>query len=157
MNTDYSFKIYNATTELPTSWNDLAVSTIFLSKDYLEVLEKSSPENMICKYIGIFENDILIGIAISQFLNLNMLKSYGGRDKCIKTVARNIIFRNFASHVLIIGSNMLTGQNAHALCKTIDKKKALQTLYSATNELKKIFYSHKYNPLLKFKRIYRML
>ena len=141
LNTDYSFKIYNATTELPTSWNDLAVSTIFLSKDYLEVLEKSSPENMICKFIGIFENDILIGIAISQFLNLNMLESYGDRDKCIKTVARNIIFRNFASHVLIIGNNMLTGQNAHALCKTIDKKKALQTLYSATNELKKIFKS----------------
>ena len=96
LNTDYSFKIYNATTELPTSWNDLAVSTIFLSKDYLEVLEKSSPENMICKFIGIFENDILIGIAISQFLNLNMLESYGDRDKCIKTVARNIIFRNIS-------------------------------------------------------------
>lgn len=139
MNPAYSFKIYETTAQLPLIWDDLAFSTVFLSKKYLEVLEKSSPDNMLCHFIGIFENENLVGIALSQFLDLNKLESFGERDKCIKTAVRNIVFRNFASHVLVIGNNMLTGQNSFSLSDTTDKKKALQTLYSATTELKKIF------------------
>jgi predicted N-acyltransferase len=137
----YSFKIYNSTAQLPTNWNDLAVSTIFLSKKYLEVLEKSSPKNMVCHFIGIFKNDILVGIALSQFLDLNKLESFGKRDKCIKTAIRNFVFRNFGSHVLLIGNNMLTGQNSFAFSDSIDKKKALQALKFATAALKKMFKS----------------
>ena len=141
MNSFYSFTIYNSTAELPPYWDNLAVSTVFLSKSYLEVLEQSSPENMLCNYIGIFDNEILVGIAVSQFLNLNKLESFGDRDKCVKTAIRNIVFRNFASHVLIIGNNMLTGQNAYAFANSIDKNKVTQALYDATNQLKKIFKS----------------
>lgn len=141
MNTSYSFKIYNSTAHLPKNWNDLAVSTIFLSKNYLEVLEKSSPENMICHFIGIFKNDSLVGIAVSQFLDLNKLESFGERDKCLKTAVRNFAFRNFCSNVLLIGNNMLTGQNSFAFSNTIDKKKGLQTLKLATAALKKMFES----------------
>ncbi|OAB27923.1 Peptidogalycan biosysnthesis/recognition [Flavobacterium fryxellicola] len=141
MNTDYSFKIFSSTAHLPLNWDDVAISTIFLSKKYLEVLEKSSPENMICHFIGIFKNDTLVGISLSQFLNLNKLESFGERDKCIKTAVRNIVFRNFGSQVLVLGNNMLTGQNCYALSDSIDKKKAMQALYFATTELKKIFKS----------------
>jgi hypothetical protein len=141
LNTPYSFKIYNATAQLPSNWDDLAVSTIFLSKKYLGILEKSSPENMVCHFIGLFENETLVGIALSQFLDLNQLESFGDRDKCIKTTVRNLVFRNFGSHVLVIGNNMLTGQNSFALSESIDKKKALQTLKSATSALEKIFQS----------------
>ena len=141
MNTAYSFIIYNSTTQLPENWDDLAISTIFLSKKYLQVLEKSSPENMMCHFLGIFENETLVGIALSQFLDLNKLESFGERDKCIKTAVRNIVFRNFGSNVLVIGNNMLTGQNSYAFLDNVDKKKAFQTLYSATTELKKIFKS----------------
>ncbi|MDO8316991.1 MAG: peptidogalycan biosysnthesis protein [Flavobacterium sp.] len=141
MNTAYSFKIYNSTAQLPENWDDLAISTVFLSKKYLQVLEESSPDNMICHFIGIFENENLVGIALSQFLDLNALESFGERDKCIKTAVRNIIFRNFASHVLVIGNNMLTGQNSFALSNAIDNKEAMQTLHAATTEIKKIFKS----------------
>jgi predicted N-acyltransferase len=141
LNTAYSFKIYSSTAQLPEKWDDLAVSTIFLSKKYLQVLEKSSPENMICNFIGIFDNEILVGIALSQFLDLIALESFGERDKCIKTAVRNIIFRNFASHVLVIGNNMLTGQNSFALSNAVDNKGAMQALHAATSELKKIFKS----------------
>ena len=141
LNTAYSFKIYNSTTELPSNWSDLATSTIFLSLNYLQVLEQSSPSNMICHFIGLFENENLIGIAVSQFLDLNKLESFGERDKCIKTTVRNIVFRNFASQVLVIGNNMLTGQNSYSLLKGTNEKKAVQTLHAATVELKKIFKS----------------
>jgi predicted N-acyltransferase len=142
LTTPYSFKIYSETAQLPSNWDDLAVSTIFLSKKYLEILEKSSPENMVCHFIGLFENETLVGIALSQFLDLNLLESFGDRDKCIKTTVRNLVFRNFGSHVLVIGNNMLTGQNSFALSESIDKKKALQTLRSATTALKKMFQSN---------------
>jgi predicted N-acyltransferase len=141
LNTSLSYKIYNLTAQLPENWDDLAVSTIFLSKKYLKVLEIASPENMSCHFIGIFKNDTLVGIAISQFLDLNKLESFGERDKCIKTAVRNFVFRNFSSHVLLIGNNMLTGQNAFAFAETIDPKEALQTLKLAAAALKKTFES----------------
>lgn len=141
MNTSYSFKIYNSTTQLPENWDDLAISSIFLSKKYLKVLEKSSPENMTCHFIGIFENHTLKGIALSQFLDLNKLESFGERDKCIKTAVRNFIFKNVSSHVLLIGNNMLTGQNAFAFSEDINTKEALKTLKSAATALKEIFKS----------------
>ncbi|RTZ05466.1 GNAT family N-acetyltransferase [Flavobacterium sp. GSP27] len=141
MNSAYSFKIYTTTAQLHSNWDDMAISTVFLSKKYLDVLERSSPENMICHYIGLFENDTLVGIALSQFLDLNKLESFGERDKCIKTAVRNFVFRNFGSHVLVIGNNMLTGQNSFALLDTIDKKRALQVLNTAVTELKQRFKS----------------
>ena len=137
LNPSYSYKIYSAINELPTNWDDLATSTIFLSQKYLEVLEKSSPENMICHFIGIFKNDLLAGIAVSQFLDLNKLESFGERDKCIKTALRNFAFKNFCSNVLLIGNNMLTGQNSFAFSDEIDKKEAIKTLKKASLSLKK--------------------
>jgi hypothetical protein len=141
LNTSLSYKIYSATAQLPENWDRLAVSTIFLSKKYLQVLEIASPENMICHFIGIFKNDSLVGIAVSQFLDFNKLESFGERDKCIKTAVRNFVFRNFSSHVLLIGNNMLTGQNAFSFAENINPKEALQTLKLATAALKKTFES----------------
>ena len=133
------FKIYPTTELLPENWNTLAVDNIFLSTEYLEVLEKSAPKNMICHFIGIFKDDVLEGIALSQFLNLNKLQSFGKRDKCLKTSVRNFIFKNFSSHVLFIGNNMLTGQNAFYFSDKIDKNLALKSLKKASEVLKDIF------------------
>ena len=141
MNPSYSYKIYSSIDELPANWDDLAISTIFLSKKYLEVLQKSSPENMICHFIGIFTNDLLVGIAVSQFLDLNKLESFGERDKCIKTALRNFAFKNFCSNVLLIGNNMLTGQNAFAFSDEIDKNEAIRTLKKASLSLNELFRS----------------
>ena len=139
MNSFYSFVIYNNTNQLPLKWDDIAISTVFLSKKYLQVLERSSPENMICHFIGIFENENLVGVSIAQYLNLNKLESFGGRDKCVKSKIRNFAFKNFASKVLVLGNNMLTGQNSYALEEGIDHKKAIQALHSAANKLKTNF------------------
>ena len=64
----------------------------FLQIAYLKVLEESAPSNMQCFYIGIYQNELLIGVALSQYLNLNKLESFGDRDKCIKTAIRNFVF-----------------------------------------------------------------
>ena len=93
---------------------------------------------MVCHYIGLFRQDELCGIALSQFLDLNKVESFGERDSCLKTSARNFIFRNFSAHVLFIGNNMLTGQNAFVFDKHLETKKGTHLLYQASEEIKKI-------------------
>lgn len=141
LKTPLSIKIYSSVTQLPIHWNDLAIDNIFLSKEYLTILEKSGPTNMTSHFIGLFREDELVGIALSQFLDLNMLESFGKRDKCVKTAVRNTVFKNFCSHILIIGNNMLTGQNAFVFSKKIDTIEALQALKNASEKLTAIFKS----------------
>lgn len=138
MNSNYSFKIYFSAKELPENWNNYAEQNIFLSQNYLKALEISAPKNMICHFIGLFQEEELVGIVVTQFLDLNKLDSFGERDKCIKTAVRNIAFKNFCSHVLVIGNNMLTGQNAYSFSNKIDTIEALKTIKKATTQLKKI-------------------
>ena len=139
MKTTTQFKVYDSVANLPKNWNDLAVKNIFLTREYLEILEKSAPTNMICHFIGLFQNEELVGIAISQFLDANKLESFGERDKCIKSSVRNFAFKNLCSHVLFMGNNMLTGQNAICLSDKIDKKTAFETLQKAAESIKIIF------------------
>lgn len=135
----YSFTIYETVAQLPAQWDHLATGNIFLTVAYLEVLEKSAPKNMVCHYIGLFDHHELVGIALSQFLDLNQLESFGDRDRCLKTSVRNFIFKNFSSHVLFIGNNMLTGQNAYCFSATIDQKAAVSTLKKASGALRTKF------------------
>jgi predicted N-acyltransferase len=139
LKTTLSHTIYSSVAQLPENWNELAMENIFLSREYLEVLEKSAPLNMTCHFIGIFNNSELVGIAISQFLNLNQLDSFGERDKCIKSSVRNIVFKNFCSHVLLLGNNMLTGQNAYSFSNKIDNNELQLELLKAMETLKKKF------------------
>ncbi|WP_293873856.1 peptidogalycan biosysnthesis protein [Flavobacterium sp.] len=113
----FTYKIYASLSELPTSWDEVAVENAFLQTPYLKVLEDSSPINMRCYYIGIYENDILIGVALTQYLDINKLESFGERDQCIKTYIRNFIFKNFSGHVLFLGNNLVSGHNSYAYKK----------------------------------------
>lgn len=130
-----NYQIYNDINQLPNDWDDIAVDNVFLKKKYLEVLQNASTDNMQCNYIGIFKEQELVGIAITQYLNLNKVSSFGERDNCIKTIIRNFIFRNFSSHVLFIGNNMLTGQNAFAFNNRISIIDITISLEKATKEL----------------------
>ncbi|WP_348822779.1 GNAT family N-acetyltransferase [Flavobacterium aestuarii] len=141
MKTAISYQIYETNAQLPENWDELACKNIFLSKEYFEVLDKSAPKNMTCHYIGLFKNGKLAGIAISQFLDLNNLESFGNRDRCMKTTARKFILKNFASHVLLIGNNMLTGQNSFVFSDNISKAEGIKALKKASIDLKHKFKS----------------
>jgi len=139
--TTLSYQIYESKSQLPENWDELSCKNIFLSKEYFEILDKSAPNNMICHYIGIFKGQNLVGIAISQFLDLNKLESFGERDRCMKASARKFILKRFASHVLVIGNNMLTGQNSFVFSDNISKAEGIKTLKKAANDLKLKFKS----------------
>ena len=130
-----TYKIYSSISQLPNSWDEVAIENAFLQTPYLKVLEESAPTNMQCFYIGIFEKSELIGVALAQYLNLNKLESFGERDKCLKTYVRNFVFRNFGSHALFLGNNMITGQNGYVFNKEIDKKTIGKILSECANEI----------------------
>ena len=130
-----TYKIYSSIAQLPDTWDEVAHENAFLKTHYLKVLEESAPTNMQCFYIGIFKESELIGVALAQYLNLNKLESFGERDKCFKTYIRNFVFRNFGSHALFLGNNMITGQNGYVFNKKIDLKKVSELLSECANEI----------------------
>jgi hypothetical protein len=130
-------KVFTSVSALPDAWNSIAAGNIFLSTDYLKVLEVSAPKNMTCYFIGIFEADNLVGVAISQFLDLSDVGSFGERDSCIKRKVRDFAFRRFTAHILIVGNNMLTGQNTFRFADHVDHQAALIAIDGAVVQIKK--------------------
>lgn len=150
-----TFKIYNSVKDLPVLWDIVAQSNVFLQTPYLSVLERSAPVNMECFYIGIFENSELIGVSLAQYLDLNKLESFGERDKSLKIVIRNFIFKNFASHTLFLGNNMITGQNGYAFTKEIDFECISEILIQSADEITLYFKKKRINiHLVSFKDFY---
>ena len=137
MSASFSFKIYSSTSEFPTNWNDFSANNIFFSKEYLHILEVSSPNNILSNFIGLFQNEKLVGVALTQFNNLSLVNSYGERDNCIKTKIRTVVFKNFSSNVLVVGNNTLTGQNTFYFSKEVTAKELIKLLYKAVEELQK--------------------
>jgi hypothetical protein len=130
-----TINIFETINDLPENWNAVASANHFLQLPYLKVLELSAPTNMQCFYIGFYENAELIGVSLAQYLDLNKLESFGERDNCVKTHIRNFIFRNFASHTLFIGNNMITGQNSFTFNKEISFKEVSNVLMQSSQEL----------------------
>ena len=92
---------------------------------------------MTCFFIGVFDGDTLAGVAVSQFLELSDVGSFGVRDNCFKTKIRNFVFRRYASHVLILGNNMLTGPNTFRFSKSISQKSGFIALDGAVKQISK--------------------
>jgi len=130
-----NFKIYTKADALPLGWDAVAEANIFLTRRYLSVLEKSSPDNMDCHFIGLFKDNMLCGIVLSQYINLSRINTFGEEKKsfCLK----DYIFNKFSSHILIIGNNTLTGQNAYLLTEAISETEALGLLKNVLTHLKK--------------------
>ncbi len=141
LSNSFSFQIFACADELPNSWNELSKTNIFLSKDYLRVFENSAPINMKCHFIGIFETENLIGIALTQMISTNGVNITGEKKSCIKSKIRDFIFRKFASNVLFVGNNMLTGQNAFVFDNNYDFNSIFKTLNQAVKKIKQNFES----------------
>ncbi len=132
----YSFKIFTCVADIPSSWNTVAGRNIFLHTTYLAVLENASPENMTCRFIAVFSESDLVGVAVSQFINMRKVKSFGERDTRFKTKIRHYFFKLFGANVLFLGNNMLTGQNAFKFLPDVNLSKGIETLGGAINQLR---------------------
>ncbi|GIZ08898.1 8-amino-7-oxononanoate synthase [Flavobacterium sp. UMI-01] len=136
MKSNLTFHIYSSTKNIPVEWDTVASHNLFLSKDYLTVLDKAAPINMKCYFIGIFKNQDLVGVSLAQYINLTEVNSLGERDHCFKTLLKNFIFKRLISNVLIIGNNMLTGQNCFQFSSKISPSEGITQLNQAAIALK---------------------
>ncbi|HEX9979746.1 MAG TPA: 8-amino-7-oxononanoate synthase [Flavobacterium sp.] len=135
LRTPLTFTIHKSAAALPELWDTLADGNVFLSQAYLEVLETSAPENMQCFFISVSNQGRLVAVAVSQFLDLRHVRSFGERDNCLKTRIRDFVFRRFSSRVLILGNNMLTGQNALRIAADIDTIPVFEALHDALDDI----------------------
>ncbi|MCG9791315.1 peptidogalycan biosysnthesis protein [Flavobacterium algicola] len=135
MKPNFSFQIYSSVNNLPDEWDSLSKNNIFLSSYYLVILEKAAPINMQCYFIGIFKDNKLVGISLAQYINLSKVNSLGDRDHRFKTIIKNFLFKRFISKVLVIGNNMLTGQNCYSFSSEIEVKDGIEALHGAANVL----------------------
>lgn len=124
---------------MPEAWDIIAQPNIFLSSAYLAVLEKSAPENMHCHFIGLFDDNVLCGVAIAQYINLSKINTFSDQKKAFSL--KDYLFKKFSSHILLIGNNTLTGQNAYVISDKITEADALYLLRKSLYSLKEDYRS----------------
>ncbi|MGE6394152.1 8-amino-7-oxononanoate synthase [Chryseobacterium scophthalmum] len=134
----YTFKIFNSTTELPINWNIvIGQQNIMLSEEYFRVLEESKPMNMKYCFVGFFSDEELIGGALFQYLNFIEHKSFQKGE--VLCSIRNFLTRQLSKDVMILGNNMLTGQNGFYFdTSKIPTEKAILLLNKASQNIQAI-------------------
>lgn len=131
-----SHRIFETTAALPENWDDVANGNLFLTERYFKVLEESAPANMRCFFIGIFSGEQLVGRALSQFLDMASVESFGNRDTCLKESIRLFFFKRFSAKVLILGNNMLSGENAFIFRDDIKTEDGILAVDAALNDIR---------------------
>lgn len=122
---------------LPPDWDHVAENDLFLSINYLRVLQDSAPKNMKCLFVGFFQNDVLIGIALAQMISVSNVKSFGINKISLKASFRDFVFKYASNRVLVIGNNMLTGQHGFKFRPQLAENSVIQLLHTAVNALRK--------------------
>lgn len=108
----YEHTLYFTTSELPQDWDEVAKASLFLQSSFLSALESSTPFNISHQFVGIFETKKLCAVALIQQIDLKQLETFGVRDSGIKILIRNFLFKKFASKLVLVGNNLITGQHA---------------------------------------------
>ncbi|KMQ59894.1 hypothetical protein ACM39_18205 [Chryseobacterium sp. FH2] len=133
----YYLKIYETTSGLPENWNTVIGNyNIMLSKEYFRVLKISKPQNMECFFVGFFQNNELIGGALFQYLNFIQHKTFQKNE--VWCSFRSFLARQVSKDVMILGNNMLTGQNGFYFDSSkITLKEVVPLLDKAVQEMQK--------------------
>lgn len=144
----YNYIIFQNAAELPFFWDEVvAAQNILLSESYFSVLDAAAPENMTCLYAGFYLGEELIGGAVFQFLDFQAHKTFQNNELFCNL--RNWLAKKFSKSVMIIGNNMLTGQNGFYFnTEKITSGEASSLLLEAAQKAQKMY---KKTPLMLFK------
>jgi hypothetical protein len=133
-----NFKIYTTAKELPHEWSGQATHDIFLQKSYFNALESVSPKNMSWFYLGVFNGNELVGVAVIQRVELyleDIFRNY--KDACYKQKFKHFVSRFLRGNMLVVGNLMHTGQHGiYFDANAISQSEFLETINSAIDELK---------------------
>ncbi|WP_066437049.1 hypothetical protein [Chryseobacterium sp. CCH4-E10] len=106
----YHLKIYNSDIGFPENWTStVGKYNVMLSEEYFRALHASLPSNMECFMVGIFKENELVGGALFQYIDFVGFKKSTKNEPGwnLKSFFSGILIKD----VMILGNNMLTGQN----------------------------------------------
>lgn len=131
--TQLSHHIYFSVDELSSDWNQIS-SDIFLSTAYLKAQENALPKNFDVFYVGIFQEDKLVGKSVIQRVKVKSNELFRRNPLALRENLLQILNLN----LLCLGNLKLTGEHAYAFLDNIDEFQVLKTLDKALNEIKRI-------------------
>ena len=106
------FKLYHSTTDLPESWDTLPIQDVFLKTPFLKALEASSPDNISTYFLGVFNSEVLVGIAIIQRVEMYLDDMFRQTSNpFFKRCGKFLISKIVKGNALIVGNLMHTGQH----------------------------------------------
>ena len=132
-----NFNIITSTSALHSKWDSYADDSIFLRKVFLQALEQSTPPNMRNFYIEYFDEFDLIGIALFQHINLKHIKPFKVAESSIKSRISSKAVNVFASSILFVGNNMMSGQNAFRFSSKISVDDKFKLMHDSVQAVKK--------------------
>ena len=131
------YTIYNSFENLPVYWNTFVVHDIFLQTSYLQALEEASPQNIQLFYVGVFKDDVLVGVAIIQRVQLYLENMFRENEvSCVKTFFKHLVSKVLKGNILVVGNLTHTGQ--HGIFYNKDKVSQLQFFEIVNAALKDI-------------------
>ncbi|PNQ75443.1 GNAT family N-acetyltransferase [Hanstruepera neustonica] len=132
------FKIFDTSDKLPNDWDSLGPHDIYLQRNYLQALEKASPNNISSYYIGFYNDDVLIGIALVQRVQLYLNDIFRNhKDSCFQERFKNVISRILKGNILVVGNITHTGQHGiYFDTQKMPYDTFLKCLFEALNDLK---------------------
>lgn len=135
-----NYKVYTSFKELPDCWDAFVFHDVFLQSNYIQALQQASPNNIQWFYLGVFDADVLVGIAIIQRVQL-YLKDMFRQTKvsCVKSFFQDLVSKVLKGNVLVVGNLTHTGQ--HGLFFNQDKisqPQFLEAILSALSDIEKM-------------------
>lgn len=133
------YQIYKTVANLPNTWDSCVKHDIFLQSHYLKALESSSPDNILCYYVGVFKEGDLVGVAIIQRVQLYLKDMFRNtRVSCAKDFLKDQVSKILKGNILVVGNLMHTGQ--HGLffqSESINQEDFLEFVFQALKEVEK--------------------
>lgn len=131
--------IYYAANNLPKGWNTFVKHDIFLHVNYLKALENASPNNIQLFYVGIFNDDTLVGVAIIQRVQLYLKDMFRKTQvSCLKEFFQEIVSKILKGTILVVGNLTHTGQHGVYFNKEhITQSQYLECIFNSIEAIKK--------------------
>ncbi|MFL1010565.1 GNAT family N-acetyltransferase [Flavisericum labens] len=132
------YKIYNSFRELSEGWDALVRHDVFLQTHYLQAMEEASPQNIHWYYIAVFSGQDLVGIAITQRVQLYLKDMFRDTQvSCIKTFFKDLVSRVLKGNILVVGNLTHTGQHGIFYKKeSLSQAKFFEVISSALEDIK---------------------
>jgi predicted N-acyltransferase len=118
----------------PEHWDQLASHSVFLSREYLRVLERHSPSNLEVRYAMAYADGKPAAITLLQRINIT-----GDRIRSKKREGKvyNKPLEKYGEHLLVCGNVFIWGPRSFAIAPDVDPSTAWLALGEAIYRLRR--------------------